>query len=223
MVERPGLVGQANGGTLFLDEIGELPHGAQTHLLRVLDEGEYQRLGESRTRNSRFRLLGATNRPPSQLKDDVLARLKLRLAVPGLNGRLEDIPLIARHLLRGMATEDPTLAERFFWDEDPTGHPRLTPQLVCHLVRHTWVTNVRELEQALWRIADGTTGSYLDLTEELELTPAQPDTGDEVSAAQIQACLERHKGVREKVWRELGLANRHVLARLMKKHGITNR
>jgi DNA-binding NtrC family response regulator len=222
MTERPGLVGEANGGTLFLDEIGELPHAAQTHMLRVLDEGEYQRLGESRTRRSRFRLVGATNRPPSQLKSDVLARLKLRLEIPGLNGRIEDIPLIVRHLLRKMAREDRTLAKRFFWDEDPDGHPRITPALTCQLVRHTWTTNVRELESVLWQAVDASTGTYLDVSDDLsvETAPSTSDPGA-VTAAQIQACMERHKGVREKVWRELGLANRHVLARLMKKHGIS--
>src|SRR4029077_9274313 len=70
MVERSGLIGEAHGSTLFLDELGELPHAAQAHLLRVLDGGEYQRLGEAQARVSDFRLVVATNRILSSLKPD---------------------------------------------------------------------------------------------------------------------------------------------------------
>ena len=72
--ERAGRVGQADGSSLFLDEIGELPAAIQARLLRVLDEGEYHRLGEPTARRSDFRLIAATNRPDGALKHDVLAR-----------------------------------------------------------------------------------------------------------------------------------------------------
>src|SRR5580658_1466090 len=76
MAERRGLIGQADGGFLFLDEIGELPAELQAHLLRVLDSGgEHQRLGESSAQRSDFRLIAATNRDPTELKHDLLARL----------------------------------------------------------------------------------------------------------------------------------------------------
>ncbi len=76
MPERRGLIGEANGSTLFLDEIGELSQTMQAHLLRVLDHGgEYQRLGDSSRLFSDFRLIAATNRDPSTLKHDFLARL----------------------------------------------------------------------------------------------------------------------------------------------------
>src|SRR5262249_51707936 len=79
MPGRPGLIGEADGGTLFLDELAELPVSLHAHLLRVLDGGEYTRLGEARPRRSDFRLIGATNRPESALKHDVLARLTFRI------------------------------------------------------------------------------------------------------------------------------------------------
>ena len=79
MPERPGLVGRAQDSTLFLDEIAELPDPMQAHLLRVLDQGEYQRLGESSARNSDFRLIGASNRPDSALRHDLVARFAFRI------------------------------------------------------------------------------------------------------------------------------------------------
>ncbi len=103
MPERRGLVGEADGGTLFLDEFAELPPAMQAHLLRVLDAGEYQRLGEPRARTSSFRLVAATNRPLAAMKEDVLARLVHRIEIPGLDARMEDVPLIARHLFARMA------------------------------------------------------------------------------------------------------------------------
>src|SRR6185369_7117992 len=102
--EREGLIGEADGSTLFLDEIGELPVHMQAHLLRVLDRGgEYQRLGDSRAQRADLRVVAATNRPLDALKHDFLARLTLRLEIPSLDERRDDIPLLARHLLRRAA------------------------------------------------------------------------------------------------------------------------
>ena len=106
MPERPGLVGEADGSTLFLDEIGDLPEKCQVHLLRVLDaDGEYQRLGEARTRKSAFRLVAATNRAPEALKHDFLARFTHRIALPGLPERRDDIPLVLAEILRRTASK----------------------------------------------------------------------------------------------------------------------
>src|SRR6185436_12392465 len=87
MAERPGLIGDAHQSTLLLDEFAELPRDSQAHLLRVLDAGEYHRLGDSQPRRSSFRLIAATNRDPGVLKHDVLARLPFHIAVPGLAAR----------------------------------------------------------------------------------------------------------------------------------------
>ncbi|MGH7295095.1 MAG: sigma-54-dependent transcriptional regulator, partial [Polyangiaceae bacterium] len=113
MAERPGLVGQADGGTLFLDELAELPAEQQAHLLRVLDAGgEHQRLGDATTRRSDFLLVAATNRPPASIKHDLLARLTLRIQVPRLDARREDIPLLVRALLLHAAEKSPAAAAR---------------------------------------------------------------------------------------------------------------
>ena len=79
MPERAGLVGAAHEGTLFLDEFAELPIAQQTRFLRVLDAGEYQRLGEASVRRADVRVVAATNRPLSDLRQDVAARFSFSL------------------------------------------------------------------------------------------------------------------------------------------------
>jgi DNA-binding NtrC family response regulator len=228
MPERPGVVGAADGSTLFLDEIGELSSDLQAHLLRLLDDrGEYQRLGEARQRTADVRLIAATNRALAELKHDLAARLQLRIHVPSLNERVEDVPLLARHLLKAIAARDRTIGERFF---DPRGgrpgEPRISAALIIALFSHPYTTHVRELTSLLWCAMSSCTGSELDLSDELlELLTRHPETPAvevrrEASADEIRAALEKHRGVREKVWRELGLPNRYVLLRLMKRHGL---
>ncbi len=230
MPERPGLVGEADATTLFLDEIGELPIALQSHLLRVLDQGEYQRLGETTRRTSSLRLVAATNRPETDLKHDLLARLQSRLTLPDLNTRREDIPLITRHLLRRIAAGDPDIARRFFPGGDPNGSPNLTPALMRALVQHTYTTHVRELQALLWQSMSGSPGSWLELHEGVRFQAEESgsmDEGEEVdpidlSPEIVQAALDRHQGVQEKVCRELGLKSRFVLYRLIKKYGLVS-
>ena len=161
MPERPGLFGLAHGTTLFLDEIAEMPPLLQSHLLRVLDSGEYQRLGENATRHSDFRLIGATNRP-ALLRDDVAARLKLRIVLPRLAERREDIPLLTRHLLRKMASEPGSRAERFFPDGGAEGEPHLSLEFMEWLVGRPYTTHLRELERLLWEAIDCAEGTTLE-------------------------------------------------------------
>ena len=227
MAERPGLIGEAHGGTLFLDEIGELPAEMQSHLLRVLDRGgEYQRLGETGRRHADIRLVAATNRAPEELKLDLGARLALRVQVPGLGERREDLPLIARHLLLRAARRDRELGERFFERWDGTkGEPRFSAQLVVALLEHHYQAHVRELEALLWQALATTTSGTLELTAALTQMLSPPVGGapiEEVSIDELRASMARHGGMKEKVWRELGLANRYVLRRLLKKHDIAD-
>jgi two-component system nitrogen regulation response regulator GlnG/two-component system response regulator HydG len=233
MAERPGLLGAADGSTLFLDEIGELPHALQAHLLRVLDAGEYQRLGEARSRRSSARLIAATNRAPHELKHDLLARLRLRIVLPGLDQRREDIPLIARHLLRTMAAGDPELA-RFFHNGDPSGEPRWTARFVTALVTARLTGNVRELTVMLCRAMMDAGDTVLDVIPDPvpdaaldgvaaatpALRPVEPRTLD---ANHVRAALHACDGVQERAWRALGLRSRYQLIRLMRKLGITAR
>ena len=223
MPERPGLIGQADGSTLFLDEIGELPSELQAHLLRVLDGGEYQRLGESKRRVADIRLIAATNRSIEELKEDLGARLGLRLHLPGLDERREDVTLIARHLLSRTAAKDPQIGERFFEGWDGThGEPRLSADLARALVLHGWTTHVRELDGLLLKAASGSRGDELELTDDVRklVKIAAPKEVTEVSADEIRAALARHGGVKDKAWRELRLPSRHALHRLMKKLSI---
>lgn len=225
--ERKGLVGEADGTTLFLDELGELPEELQARLLRVLDErGEYQRLGEARVRRSNLRLVAATNRPIAALKHDVAARFRLRLTVPGLDERREDVPLLARHLLRRVARSDDDIARRFV---DDHGEPRLSFALVRALVGHTYRTHVRELETLLWIALAHAKGDVADVCPELvsELGGADASAPkrafDTVTEEEVREALERHGGVQDKAYKELGLANRFVLHRLMKKWKIASK
>jgi two-component system nitrogen regulation response regulator GlnG/two-component system response regulator HydG len=232
MPDRPGLIGESDRSTLFLDEIGEIPEEMQAHLLRVLDSGgEYHRLGEARTRRSDIRLVAATNRAVTALKPDLLARLKLRMQVPGLNERREDIPLLIRHLLRKAVADDPEIARRFCTDGEPRASASLTAALVGHLYTH----HVRELESLLWRAISTSPKDRIELTPaviaDLEMSPStdagDANTGptgsvrpDDLTREAIEAALERQGGVLERVWRDLGLKNRFQLLRLIKKHGL---
>lgn len=227
MAERPGLIGEADGGTLFLDEFGELPPSVQAHLLRVLDAGEYQRLGDARPRRSDFRLIAATNRPESALKEDVLARFRLRVVLPGLADRPEDVPLLAVHVLRRAARGDRAVAERCFPDGDVAQLPRVTPALVEALVARPWRTHVRELEAVLWAAIAKSRGGALEPPDEPAPPPssrgsASTPTVDplDIPADVLQAVLDKHDGAQEPAWRELGFSSRHVLTRLVRRYGL---
>ncbi|MEM9458244.1 MAG: sigma 54-interacting transcriptional regulator [Myxococcota bacterium] len=238
MAARPGLIGEADGSTLFLDEVAELPEASQVHLLRVLDDGEYSRLGEAGSRRADLRLVAATNRPLCRLKHDLRARFVVTVEMPGLDQRREDIPLLAEHLLRGICAEDPDLAARWFDSGDPRGPARLSAELVARLVGHEYATNMRELEALLWqeligRRDDGVetsvpapasspTGAPTDPADEPERSDATIPRAraSELSPEEIQRSLDRHGGRQEPAWRELGLSSRYALARLVRKYGL---
>jgi DNA-binding NtrC family response regulator len=244
MPERQGLVGQADRGTLFLDEVGELPDEVQAHLLRLLDsEGEYHRLGESRSRRADFRLVGATNRALSTMRPDLLARFALDVELPSLEARREDIPLLARHLVLRAAKNTPEVAERFV-RQAPGARDEISfdPALISALLRRSYPLNVRELDKVLWRAMAATLDSMVRLPSELRPpTPASPDPSAGKSAAEadlddllsglsgrrlseeiVRAALEQQHG-RIQAAAEALRVSRHALARLMKKYGIPRR
>jgi transcriptional regulator with GAF, ATPase, and Fis domain len=218
MPERLGLVGEADGGTLFLDEIGELPEELQVHLLRVLDRGgEHQRLGEARPRTSDLRFVGATNRGLERLKHDLLARFTLRLKLPPLEARREDIPMLAQHLLREGSEDDPDIRRRFA-EPGPTARFRLSQPLIEQLLAHPYRTHVRELSMLLWQAIAESSGDTVEAPSAAAAPPEEPLP--QLNREAIEACLARNGGVIERSWRELGLKNRFVLMRLVKKLGI---
>ncbi len=227
MLDRPGLVGEAHRGVLFLDEFGELPLEVQAKLLRVLDSGEYTRLGEAKSRQADIRLIAATNRPLEDLKHDLLARLPLRVATPRLADRREDIGLLVRHLMRRMVADDHSLGPALFEDGDVDAGPRITSRFVATLAAHPYRTEIRELQMLLWEALSEAAGAPLDVFARYRTLVAQPVEAAmgptdpaSLSPDAIQAALDRHGGSQELAWRELGLSSRHVLARLVKRHGL---
>jgi len=144
--ERPGLFRTAHEGTLFLDEIAELPLHLQPKLLRVLQEGEVRRVGDTRSGRVDVRIITATGRDLAQeikagrFRDDLFYRLAvLEVRVPALRERPEDIPLLARNFLEQLARRQGNPA------------PRLTPVAAARLKAYAWPGNVRELENLMER------------------------------------------------------------------------
>ena len=223
MPERQGLVGEAAGATLFLDEIAELSEAMQTHLLRVLDRGEYQQLGESKLRVSDFRLIAATN-GPSRLREDFAARLKLSLETPTLNERPEDVPLLVVHLLRRIAASNPDVRTRLFPGGDLDAEPSVATGFIDSLVRRRYRTNVRELEALLWEALREGPERTLDVPQAARLPvsarPSKPPRSKLPSASTLEGALLDNDWNLEQTWRALGLSSRHALARLMAKHGL---
>jgi DNA-binding NtrC family response regulator len=141
---RCGRIEAANGGTLFLDEIGEMPLGLQAKLLRFLESGELQRVGDNESVKVDVRIVAATHQPLARLvaQGGFRADLYYRLAVfvirtPSLEGRSEDIETLTRHFLEKFAKESPA--------------KQITAPALARLVAHSWRGNVRELEHALER------------------------------------------------------------------------
>ncbi len=230
MPERPGLIGEAHESTLFLDEFAELSPALQVHLLRVLDHGEYQRLGEARTRFSDFRLIAATNRPVSSIRPDLLARFAFRVALPELNRRLEDVPLLVRHFLCRLASRGDSDALELFPGRDPNAEPRIPLAWITRLLTHRYRTNVRELEALLWEcLLSRQSGTEALDTRSMEGAPVENNAGASTvliqsmnapEAERIQRILDEHNGSMERAWRALGLSSRFALQRLVKKHRL---
>jgi transcriptional regulator with GAF, ATPase, and Fis domain len=203
---RPGVFGQAHRGTLFLDEIAELGEAQQASLLRVLDAGEYQQLGDAKPRTSDVRVVAATNRDPDCLKHDLLARFAERIELPSLNERRSDIALIARHLSQQIAA-----------GESGVRNPSL--QFTERLMRHDYRANVRELERLL-RLAAREPSMQLELTPAVENELRISAETTEPTPDAVLAALAQSANVTAAA-RELGLPSRYALYRLMKRLGIS--
>ena len=141
---RSGLIEQAGAGTLFLDEIGDLNHASQVKLLRLLQEGEYFPLGRDKPQKSDARIVAATNRNLSRLKEtgefrkDLNYRLRThRIYIPPLRERLDDIPLLVAHFLQEAAR---TLGKQ---------KPTPPPELFTLLKSYSFPGNIRELQSMI--------------------------------------------------------------------------
>jgi transcriptional regulator with GAF, ATPase, and Fis domain len=144
--QRVGRFELANGATLFLDEIGELPLELQPKLLRVLQEGEFERLGGSRTLRVDVRIIAATNRnlekevEKGRFRSDLWYRLNsFPISIPPLRERLEDIPLFVNHFVNQYCTK---IGKRF---------DKVPKKTIQKLTRYSWPGNIRELENIISR------------------------------------------------------------------------
>jgi formate hydrogenlyase transcriptional activator len=167
--DRAGRFELANGGTLLLDEVGEIPLELQSKLLRVLQEGELERVGEERTRKVDVRVIAATHRDlrreaeAGRFRSDLYYRLSVfPIEVPPLRERSEDVPLLATAFLRNAARRLGRKA------------PRLTRSIVDRLKGYRWPGNVRELQHVIERAVLTSTGATLEV-ETLE-TPSPAAT-----------------------------------------------
>jgi DNA-binding NtrC family response regulator len=210
---REGRFEAADGGTLFLDEIGNLPPTGQAKLLRVLQTGEFERLGSSQTRRVRVRILSATNTSlleairQGRFREDLYYRLNvIELRVPPLAERSDDVLPLAR----------------YFLDD---GY-ELSPEAERALLRHDWPGNVRELRNSLRRaclLAGSSRIGVVDLGLPSATTAGAigewPSSLREPDRAEIEGALARHQGVVAKAARDLGLT-RQSLYRRIEKLGI---
>ena len=146
MKDRAGRFELAHEGTLFLDEVGEIPLELQSKLLRVLQEGTFERVGDERTRNTDVRIIAATNRDlkreveEGRFREDLYYRLNVfPIEVPPLRKRTEDIPLLAAHFLELSAKK--------------LNHPKpkLSQANMNQLQTYDWPGNVRELQNVIER------------------------------------------------------------------------
>jgi DNA-binding NtrC family response regulator len=218
--DRVGRFELADGGTLFLDEIANVPLPQQAKLLRVLETGEHERVGSSKTRHVNVRILSATNSDLSaevaagRFRQDLLFRLNtVETRLPPLRDRREDIPLLAAHFLRQHAARYRKLLTAFDQAAMQT------------LLAHPWPGNVRELDHAVERAVLMTQGtlvkaSDLGLQLGIESSPRLEDMSlEEVEGYLIKRTLARFDGSVSKAAEALGLS-RSALYRRLEKFGL---
>ncbi len=207
---RQGRFEAADGGTLFLDEIGELSASGQVKLLRVLQTGEFQRLGSSKTQVVKVRVISATNSNlPQQISEggfrqDLFYRLNvIELKLAPLSQRTEDVLPLARAFLAPLGKQ-------------------LSPEAQRRMVDYPWPGNVRELQNVMQRAAVLARSDVIEV-ESLALPASAPsklpDHVFEPSRELLEQTLASCDGVIAQAARELGLS-RQALYRRLDKHGI---
>jgi DNA-binding NtrC family response regulator len=218
--DRVGRFELADQGTLFLDEIANVPLSQQAKLLRVIETGEFERLGSSRTRRVDVRVISATNADlneevsASRFRQDLLFRLNtIEIRIPPLRDRREDTPLLAQHFLRQHA-------QRY--------RKRLTSfesGAMQMLLEHSWPGNVRELDHAIERAVLMAPGPLVKPAD-LGLRSAKESAGrledmslEDVECFLIKKAMTRYDGNVSQAAKALGLS-RSALYRRLQRYGL---
>ena len=218
--DRVGRFELADGGTLFLDEIANLSLAQQAKLLRVLQEGEFERVGSSRSRRVDVRILAATNADvraevaAGRFREDLFFRLNtVEIHLPPLRERRDDIPLLAGHFLKQFAAR---------YRRPVTG---FSPDGMRALLEYSWPGNVRELAHAIERATllaegDAVTAADLNFRAATDAAPKLDEMSlEEVERALITKALARHEGNVSLAAQALGLS-RSALYRRLQRHGL---
>jgi DNA-binding NtrC family response regulator len=220
--DRVGRFELADGGTLFLDEIGNVPLNLQAKLLRVIETGEFERVGSSKTQTVNVRLLSATNADlraevaQGRFRQDLLFRLNtVEIRLPPLRDRVEDIPVLAEHFLK-LHRERYRLPIVGF-----------TPEALAAFRHHLWPGNVRELDHVIERavlMSAGNIVTAFDLA--LEATPdarvsarLEEMSLEDAERLLIKKALARFEGNANRAAEALGLS-RSALYRRLQKYGL---
>ncbi|HEU4333415.1 MAG TPA: sigma-54 dependent transcriptional regulator [Candidatus Eisenbacteria bacterium] len=216
---RRGRFEEAHGGTLFLDEVGDLSPRAQTKLLRVLQEGEFQRIGGTRTVKVDVRVIAATNRDLEALvregtfREDLYFRLAvLPIAVPPLRERPEDIPLLVEHFAAEIARETKGSPKRF------------APEALEVLMRHPFPGNIRELRNLVERLTITTQGERVGAAQARAVLPPGEAPGGaperladavrDFERRRIEAALAAEGGSMTRAAQRLGLERSHLYKKM---------
>ena len=230
---KPGKFELADGGTLFLDEVGELPKDMQVKLLRVLQDGQFERVGGVRSMSVDVRLVAATNRvletevKEGRFREDLFYRLNvIPIQIPPLRERADDIPLLVEHFIAKFNKRLNTEVEG------------VSPDALAALLAHTWPGNIRELENLIERSVLLTEDTVLTMGDLPGLTPsnlgrveAPPDAEEmglkeyvrvyttKLERARIQRVLEEEDSNVTRASKKLGIS-RKSLQMKMKDYGL---
>lgn len=221
--DKPGRFALAEGGAIFLDEIGDISPSAQVKLLRVIQEKEYEPLGSVSTLKADVRIIAASNRPLAELVEsgsfrrDLYYRLNVvRIELPPLGERREDIPLLVEHFIKHFNLK----REKNIRDA--------SPEVMSMLMKHPFPGNVRELENIIEHAFVLCHGNRIEIEHlpaefaKARVSASQPSADAPLKTAEaetIKTSLERNGGNRAETARELGVSYT-TLWRKMKKHGI---